>query len=408
MEVLYLSSFRTKTRNDEIQQKSKIDLMNFQAQKFHKLIVEGLQSHGCKISTYSTCSILPRHSKVHYIKSETDFIDEVEYYNESILYIPIVQWIYSFIQSFFFTLRWCNKMKNKDKVIICDTVEIFQSYGSLLAGRLCKCKVVSIVTDLPWNLVGRGSSNRLKKVFIKLYSGITKFIINKYDMYILLTKAMNECVNIRKRPFMIMEGITDNRMKDVVNEIDRKYDKKVILFAGMLEEVHGIDMLVKAFSRVKVDDVELHIYGSGSSVDSIRYYEKIDNRIKYYGVVSNDKIINEEVKSTLLINPRITKNEFTKYSFPSKNMEYMVSGTPILTTKLPGMPKEYYEYIYLIEEETIEGLASTLEKTISISKNELHKKGYESKKFIMKNKNNIKQTARIISFINQDKIIGRY
>ena len=34
----------------------------------------------------------------------------------------------------------------------------------------------------------------------------------------------------------------------------------------------------------------------------------------------------------------------------------MVSGTPLLTTKLPGMPMEYWEYVYLFDNEKLEDL----------------------------------------------------
>ena len=41
-------------------------------------------------------------------------------------------------------------------------------------------------------------------------------------------------------------------------------------------------------------------------------------------------------------------------------MEYMVSGTPMMTTVLPGMPEEYYPYVWLIEDETEDGAAQEL------------------------------------------------
>ena len=71
--------------------------------------------------------------------------------------------------------------------------------------------------------------------------------------------------------------------------------------------------------------------------------------VKYKGVAPNAVIVEEELKATLLVNPRPTGEEYTKYSFPSKNMEYMASGTPVLTTCLPGMPAEYNEYVYLLK-----------------------------------------------------------
>ena len=56
--------------------------------------------------------------------------------------------------------------------------------------------------------------------------------------------------------------------------------------------------------------------------------------------------------------------EYTKNSFPSKNMEYMVSRTPIMTTKLPGMPEKYDPYVYFIEDESPDGIANVLRKVI--------------------------------------------
>ena len=99
------------------------------------------------------------------------------------------------------------------------------------------------------------------------------------------------------------------------------------------------------------------------------------------------------------MNPRPTTEEFTKYSFPSKNMEYMVSGTPLLTTRLPGMPKEYYPYVFLIEDETIDGYAKALADALSRTEDELVNFGQKAKKFVLENKNYIIQTRRIIELI---------
>lgn len=90
------------------------------------------------------------------------------------------------------------------------------------------------------------------------------------------------------------------------------------------------------------------------------------------------------MKAALLVNPRPIKPEYTKYSFPSKNMEYMVSGTPLMTTKLPGIPKEYYPYIYLLEDESPEGIARRLNEILNISMIERNEKAKEARKFVIK------------------------
>ena len=77
-------------------------------------------------------------------------------------------------------------------------------------------------------------------------------------------------------------------------------------------------------------------------------------------------------------------------------MEYMVSGTPVLTTKLPGMPKEYYKYIFLIEDESEDGMRNSMLKVLSLSKEELIEVGKMARQFVLNNKNNNMQAEKII------------
>jgi glycosyltransferase involved in cell wall biosynthesis len=104
----------------------------------------------------------------------------------------------------------------------------------------------------------------------------------------------------------------------------------------------------------------------------------------------------------LLINPRPTTEEFTKYSFPSKNMEYMASGTPVLTTRLPGMPEDHKPYVYFIDEETPEGVKTALQTVLSQDDQALHQFGAAAKAFILKEKNNISQAAKVLTFIQEN------
>ena len=127
--------------------------------------------------------------------------------------------------------------------------------------------------------------------------------------------------------------------------------------------------------------------------------EKYDNVI-YLGIAPNSEIVKSELRATLLVNPRPTNEEYTKYSFPSKNMEYMASGTPVLTTKLPGMPEEYNEYVYLLEDESAEGVCNALKEILTKPAEELYQKGKEAKEFVVREKNNVKQAEKLISLID--------
>ena len=75
----------------------------------------------------------------------------------------------------------------------------------------------------------------------------------------------------------------------------------------------------------------------------------------------------------------------------------MVSGTPLLTTRLPGMPAEYNDYVYLFDEETTEGYAKKIDEIMSLSPADLQYKGKAAKEFVLKEKNHIKQAQRVIT-----------
>jgi glycosyltransferase involved in cell wall biosynthesis len=113
----------------------------------------------------------------------------------------------------------------------------------------------------------------------------------------------------------------------------------------------------------------------------------------------NSQIVEKEQEATLLVNPRPTHEEFVKYSFPSKTMEYMASGTPVLTTILPGMPKEYHPYVFLLEDESAEGICRKLKEVMSLSDEDLFRKGSEARKFVLEQKNNVIQGKKILDML---------
>ena len=80
-------------------------------------------------------------------------------------------------------------------------------------------------------------------------------------------------------------------------------------------------------------------------------------------------------------------------------MEYMGSGTPLLTTRLAGIPEEYFDYIYITEEETEAGLSRKLKEILNKPLEELHEKGLRAKEFAMNNKNNVIQAKKITDML---------
>ena len=187
-------------------------------------------------------------------------------------------------------------------------------------------------------------------MLIPLYINLSKRIVRINDFYVYITKYMEN--SFGNKPYRIIEGFTDAAINLKVG--NNYINKNAIMYAGALFEKFGLRVLLDAFCEID-GNYELWLFGNGDMEKEIELYSLRDTRIKYFGNRPNDEILEFEKKAKLLVNPRFTDNEFTKYSFPSKLMEYMSSGTPVLTTKLLGIPDDYFDKMFYIEIENKEG-----------------------------------------------------
>lgn len=367
-------------------------------QKFNKLLVNGLAENGCDL--YALTEI-PKTVGPRFLKRKRETENGIAFTYCRKIDIKLFYNLYMFLSGFFLTLRW--GLKHRDQsVAIMDVLQTEFCSGALYACKLLRIKTVAVVTDLP-GLPGMLAGTRRTFIHRFVEKAINRYA-NSFDAYILLTEQMNEVVNLKGRPYMIMEGLVDVNMADAGATVNGD-GRKIVIYAGGLYEEYGIKYLIDGFKMLDDKDVELHLFGHGPMVNEIEEEIKRDGRIRFFGIVHNSMVVEAELQATLLVNPRPTVEDFTKYSFPSKNMEYMVSGTPVLTTNLPGMPKEYHDYVYLLEDESAQGVSQVLKKLlVDTPASELKDKGLSAKQFVLKNKNNIFQSKRVIDFIKQQNV----
>ena len=408
MKILYISSVPSKQQFDyaKTMLKPNIDGVKYGMQesgyKFHHLIQEGIISNpDNEIYSIVGRPITNKCYKGLYWKNVKEKSSKITYEHIGFLNIPFIKKIKISFAYFFKTLKWIRKNKKEEKIIILDAAYITVIPFVNLATKLRKCKKIAIACDIYSYMAPVDDARENKSKIHSLISKIMKKNYMKMDGFIFLTEAMNKVLNHNNKPYIVMEGLVDINMKTSKNTLENKNKKDIIMYAGAIREKYGLKNLVEGYQNYKNDNSELWIYGAGDYVTEIEQYAKKDKRIKYFGVVSNKEIVKRELEATVLINPRSANLEFTKYSFPSKNMEYMVSGTPIITAKLPGMPKEYYNYVYTIEGNTSNDITEVLTKVLKLSKEKLHEKGSEAKKFVLEKKNNKIQSQRILKLCKE-------
>lgn len=390
MKLLYCSCICSEKTYAELYGTSK-QKPGQQVQKYNRLLLKGLaQQPDVKVEALSKT---PVNSKV----VEKKFIGlKDEYWEKTkIHYFPTanIRGLNNLLQIIFAFAAIFKQKKKDNPIILLDVLNISLGIGIILACKIKKFKVIGIVTDLPEFL-----TNDSNGIFVKQ----CRKIIEKCNAYVLLTKEMNDSVNPNKeKPYIVIEGQVDSSLKQKGRLLGNDHGKRVCVYSGSLNRDNGIEYMVKGFIKANIDNAELHIYGSGDYEKELIGICKECNKVKYHGVKLNDEVVKAQTEASLLINPRPTNQEFTKYSFPSKNMEYMASGTPVLTTKLPGMPKEYYPYVYLIDEESVDGICRAFTEILSKPQSELDDRGRKAKKFVMENKTEIVQAKKIIDMIKE-------
>ena len=262
-------------------------------------------------------------------------------------------------------------------------------------------RVCSIVTDLVDDRFTSGFHYSLLKRIQNAYEYFQiKSCYNVIDYFVLLTEAMVEKIPQAKGRHIVVEGIASTLNHE--NYEKKEAVIKTVLYAGTLHQYSCVDSLVDAFSMTSNPDYRLVICGGGPLEDYITEKAKMDKRIIFKGMLSREEVLQLQKESTVLVNPRRPNQDITKYSFPSKTMEYMSSGTPMIGYQLEGIPQEYYPYIYSPNGLATEEMAELIDEVLSKTSEELRERAISAKQFIEENKSAKKQVAKIISFIEND------
>lgn len=369
-------------------------------QKYHSLLVKGLVENGCQVTCLVALPVTVRsHPNKRWWQRENEMVDGVCYVYMPFYNHPLPKLLGFKIYAFFYTLMWALRTRG-ERAMICDVLNAHAA-ASMRACRITATKAVGIVTDIPGYMDFSGNKvswlNRIgQRHAVRNIRRMTHLIP--------LTEAMCDIINPeRKRPYVVIEGLVDSQMKDV-EPIPCQDGKRHITYTGTLNAAFGVRNLVEGFMKLKNEDIVLDIYGSGSMKSEIEAYMERDTRLCYHGVVPIEEAVKAQRSSYLLVNPRPTSEEFTKFSFPSKNMEYMVSGVPLMTAVLPGMPKEYHPYVFLFKDETAEGICCCLNEILSMPEEAVRTRGRQGKAFVLENKNNIRQAKRVIELIESNGV----
>lgn len=257
-------------------------------------------------------------------------------------------------------------------------------------------KAVLLVTDLPEYRV---RENKLLSKLNELISPERKARegekFNYVDGYVLLASRMRERLPMGEKPWLLMEGIYNDETS-LGGSI--KDPHKVLMYTGNLGARYGIRLLLDAFQLIGDSEYRLWVRGNGELASLVKERAQEDSRIVYLEQMSREKLMKKEQEATLLVNPVLSSQEFTPFFFPSKTLEYMASGTPTLMAKLSCIPSDYYEHLFFLEEESVEGMTAEICRICEMPEQERNCFGRKASEFILNKKSPKEQISRVVDF----------
>ncbi|HHV95142.1 MAG TPA: glycosyltransferase family 4 protein [Clostridiaceae bacterium] len=187
------------------------------------------------------------------------------------------------------------------------------------------------------------------------------------------------------------------------DDISIENDKpmKTIVYTGKTNKEFGILELIEAFLLLNDADAHLHIYGGGNADKEIKQFAKENKKIKFFGTVDRETVLARQREAFVLVNPRSYKNEFTKYSFPSKTLEYLLAARPVVMHKLEGIPDDYNDFLFYFDSDNPGDMAKKLQEILTMDADFLEKIGKTGCQYVLEHKNEEKQGQVLIDLLNR-------
>jgi glycosyltransferase involved in cell wall biosynthesis len=222
------------------------------------------------------------------------------------------------------------------------------------AKRLAAWQVpwISVVADGP----GEGRALELHEMRINQAAGRVFLSYGRYR-------------DSRARPALHLDGGVDVLPTDTETPQRPPGQPRVVLFSGSMNRLAGATQLIEAFRRVRHRDAELWLCGHGRNMDVVAAAAR-DKRVRLLGLLSEAELARVQDQADVFVNPRPPELPDNRSNFPSKLLEYLTWGRPVVSTWTDGLAPEYAAVLRLARSASPADLAATIEAALGMSEDE--------------------------------------
>lgn len=349
------------------------------------------------IITIRPVATFPTDKKVFYSSVKEKIFAKTEAEEVGFVNFPIVKQI-SQIRNVEKAIKTALKQYGTEHTILL-TFNMFPQVGipAVRAMKKYGVKLVSLLADLP---IDDAASRSIFSRFLRgRFDESTKRSIGMLEHAVVLNKYAAE----RYAPcadYIVIDGGVDEDTIAKFHPIFAAEKKKTrnMVYGGSLNSYSGVITLANSMKYIPDEDIILDIYGEGDGEKELKRIAQTDQRIRIHGRVDNAVMLQKQREAYLLVNPRPIDDPISEVTFPSKIFEYMLSGTPVLSTRLNGFSDEYNGKILFFEGQDEESMALSIIDVMHMPHEQLNGYAKRAYEYISSEKGWNKQARRIYEY----------
>jgi glycosyltransferase involved in cell wall biosynthesis len=374
--------------------------------RFQHGVLNALLAHGIDTTVISLrpVSSYPRSRRLFFRGADGALGEGVPYRQIGFINAGPLKTLTVAFTSFFVIWRWARQHRGKRRVMLFYNAYNPTAWVGILAAWLTRSKVITIVADVRVPGSGGGDASLLRRL--------------EYQIAVASLPRMDAIVSVTHRivadfaagvPFLLLDGgVPDDMLAPLPAPALQKADAGapdsnpfVVLYAGSLSHLAGVPLLLEAFKRLDHLRFRLWIIGGGELEPVVRQAGAADTRIQYLGKLSRRDLLGTYTGADVLVNPHSTVLLTARYVFPSKLLEYLASGRPVITTATPEIAADYRDLCTVLGREEPQALADTIMRVAAMPAVDRQVRAAEARVAVIKRCAWSRQGRRLVRFLEE-------
>jgi len=379
--------------------------------RFQHGVLNALLAHGIDTSVISLrpVSSYPRSRRLFFRRTDSVLGDSVPYRQIGFINAGPFKTLTAGLTSFFAIWRWAKQHRRERRIMLFYNAYNPSAWVGIAAAWLTCSKVITIVADLRVPGSGGGDPSLLRRIEYQIAIARLRHV----DALVSVTESIAADFAEGVPVLFLDGGVPDDMLSPLPTPtlpglgdqaaVARRPEGNafVVLYAGSLTNLAGVPLLLEAFKQLHEPTFRLWITGEGELESVVDRAAATDPRIRYLGKLSRQDLLATYAVADILVNPHSTVLLTARYVFPSKLLEYLASGLPVITTATPEIAADYGDLCAVIDREEPQALAETIKQFAGMPLAERLERAMAARATVIEKRGWSRQGQRLVQFLKK-------